>query len=1096
MYIFNKHHHYSFHHIITMLYHSTLVTSAPKAAVAGRFSGKSQEIITLSSSGSALELLTHDKEEGTITSVHKHFAYGQIRQIAAFRPIGLKKDYLLATSDSGKIAILEYQPFTNSFHQLHCESYGRSGVRRVVPGEYLAVDPRGRAAMIASVEKTKLVYVINRDGSDITISSPLEAHTSGQVTYFVISLDVGYENPQFASIEASQPDGEKTLVIYELDLGLNHVIRRAPVAVPNSTSHIMSVPGGKEGPGGVLVFAADTVIHHGNGNSSKVSLPRSDYDSTIIAGTLHQSQDLFFYIVQNQKGDLFKIWRTDSSWQSMYFGTIAVASSLLILKSGHMLALSELGDSKLYFFDSLGDDDDATTSFTSCDSPYISVTDTLFSRKPVFDSVVSYDKYLSITSCTAKAIKVLSAALPPTLIVASPLPEPPAKLWTIRSGQGSDKYIVLSYANATLVLEIGESVVETSDSGLILDRPTIHCGHVGGNMVQVHGLGLRVVRGQNSTDWNTPEGKRVLFASCNSHQVVLALDDKLVYFEDAGSELSAYDGFYDLAAIPTAVAVAPVPSGRVRSPFIAVACEDETVRIVSVDPESMFETVAVQGLMAAASSIAMLPVGGVLYLHMGLSNGVYVRAELDPMSGEIIGSWSKFIGLGRLAIVPVTTQADNGVLVLSRGVKSCLGHVTVTPRDYTRTGGNSSPFFNLDAISGEPLDLAHSFSTEDCPHGVIGVAGSTLKIFTLDSANRWSHKTIAIDGTAKRIVSQEGRTLAVAESPDQLVSLVDEQVVSTKPLPGRPLSITMATLDDKQYFVVAGQRDTKGYMSVFNSNMGLVHTTDVDSAPLAMKPYNGMLLVGVAGQVRMYSMGLKQLLRKAQIDVGHRVTSLDVFPHSNRIAVGDIRQSVTLLLHKLHKDSHVFYPLCCDRIQRQVTCMAFVDYETVAVGDRFGNFSLLRVPEEASKIADEDFNAVHLRNLEPTFNASAHFRFQQIASYHLEDVPTSISLERDMLVVSCLLGSVSVFVPVPTNKEASQLKTVEKFVAELDPGLIGRDHLKFRGYYVPVQDVVDGDLLGEFLGLSKEKREEVAKKADMEVADVVMKIVNMKKLVG
>jgi len=32
--------------------------------------------------------------------------------------------------------------------QLHLETFGKSGCRRIVPGQYLAIDPKGRAVMI------------------------------------------------------------------------------------------------------------------------------------------------------------------------------------------------------------------------------------------------------------------------------------------------------------------------------------------------------------------------------------------------------------------------------------------------------------------------------------------------------------------------------------------------------------------------------------------------------------------------------------------------------------------------------------------------------------------------------------------------------------------------------------------------------------------------------------------------------------------------------------------------------------------------------------------------------------------------------------
>src|SRR3978361_1383770 len=72
-------------------------------------------------------------------------------------------DYIIITSDSGRITIVEFLPAQNKFSRLHLETFGKSGVRRVIPGQYLAVDPKGRACLISSVEKNKLVYVLNRN---------------------------------------------------------------------------------------------------------------------------------------------------------------------------------------------------------------------------------------------------------------------------------------------------------------------------------------------------------------------------------------------------------------------------------------------------------------------------------------------------------------------------------------------------------------------------------------------------------------------------------------------------------------------------------------------------------------------------------------------------------------------------------------------------------------------------------------------------------------------------------------------------------------------------------------------------------------------
>ena len=57
-------------------------------------------------------------------------------------------DYVVVGSDSGRIVILEYIPSKNQFDKIHQETFGKSGCRRIVPGQYLAVDPKGRAVMI------------------------------------------------------------------------------------------------------------------------------------------------------------------------------------------------------------------------------------------------------------------------------------------------------------------------------------------------------------------------------------------------------------------------------------------------------------------------------------------------------------------------------------------------------------------------------------------------------------------------------------------------------------------------------------------------------------------------------------------------------------------------------------------------------------------------------------------------------------------------------------------------------------------------------------------------------------------------------------
>ena len=119
-------------------------------------------------------------------------------------------DYAIVGSDSGRIVILEFDPDTNQFVKVHQETYGKSGARTVVPGQYLATDPKGRAVMIAALQKAKLVYILNHDSAaNLTISSPLEAHSPNTIIHDIVGLDVGFENPTFAALEVDHAESDQ-----------------------------------------------------------------------------------------------------------------------------------------------------------------------------------------------------------------------------------------------------------------------------------------------------------------------------------------------------------------------------------------------------------------------------------------------------------------------------------------------------------------------------------------------------------------------------------------------------------------------------------------------------------------------------------------------------------------------------------------------------------------------------------------------------------------------------------------------------------------------------------------------------------------------
>ena len=191
------------------------------------------------------------------------------------------------------------------------------------PRAVFGSDPKGRAVMIGACEKQKLVYVLNRDNvSKLTISSPLEAHKSHTIVYSIAGVDCGFDNPVFAAIELdySEADQDSTgqavneaqkhLTFYELDLGLNHVAGKWSGPIDNGVNLLVTVPGGGDGPSGVLVCAENFVIYKNQGHPDvRAVIPRradlpAERGVLIVSTATHRQKAMFFFLLQTKYGDI------------------------------------------------------------------------------------------------------------------------------------------------------------------------------------------------------------------------------------------------------------------------------------------------------------------------------------------------------------------------------------------------------------------------------------------------------------------------------------------------------------------------------------------------------------------------------------------------------------------------------------------------------------------------------------------------------------------------------------------------------------------------------------------------------------------------
>ncbi|GAA5996109.1 U2 snRNP complex subunit RSE1 [Rhodotorula paludigena] len=1203
------------------LYNQSLLASgAITAACVGNFSGTKQQEICVCRGGERIELLRTDAQTGKLESLVEANVFGQIRSLSAFKLTGGTKDYIIIGSDSGRIVVLEYDAANNSFNKLHQETYGRSGSRRIVPGQYLATDPKGRAVMIGAMEKSKLVYILNRDAAaNLTISSPLEAHKPRAIIHSIVGLDVGFENPMFAALEVDYTDSdqdptgaafesaEKMLTYYELDLGLNHVVRKWSEPTDPRANLLVQVPGGQnattdkfDGPSGVLVCCEDYIIYkHQGAREHRVPIPKRAHpladpqrNVIITSAVMHKMRGAFFFLLQSEEGDLFKVTidhedEEVTSLKIKYFDTVPVASSLCILKSGFLFVASEFGNQRLYQFEKLGDDDDeqeiASTDYDNCGAgtdalppaffrpralENLAIADELESLAPILDAkVANYlgedtpQIYAACGRGARSSVRILRQGLEVLEAVSSELPGAPIAVWTtkLRSDDQYDAYIVLSFVNGTLVLSIGDTIEEVSDTGFISSAPTLGVQQLGDDaLLQIYPRGIRhILADKRVNEWKVGGRDTIVCATTNSRQVVIGLSSgEIVYFElDMDGQLNEFQERRAMGAEILALSIAEVPEGRQRTPYLAVGCADNTVRVISLDPENTLDSLSLQALTAAPSSIVMAEIvdasidkyHATLFVNIGLQNGVLLRTVLDPLTGSLGDTRTRFLGSRPVKLARVPVQGSPAILALSS--RPWL--------NYAYRG-----ILQFTPLIFDSLDYAWSFSAELCPEGLIGIVGNSLRIFTFPRLGQKVQQTaIDLSYTPRQLLtSPYSRLLYTVEADHRTYSPaaiqktvsdmraaemeVDEEVLALDArefgLPRAPAGtwgscvrvidpVTADTvfkldLEDNEaafsaailsfhsqpndvFLVVGTGQDVslapRACKSAFLHTYKIVdegralelqHKTEIDDVPKVLMAFQGRLVAGVGKALRLYDLGKKKLLRKAENKTfGSMIMTLNT--QGSRIVVGDAQESVYFAVYKAAENRLLVF--ADDTSPRWTTASIMVDYETVAAGDKFGNVFVNRLPQGLSSEVDDDPTGAGILHEKPYLMGAPH-RTHLLTHYYIGDIVTSmhkVSLVaggRDLLLYTGLMGTVGVLIPFVSNEDVDFFSTLEMHLRSEAPSLCGRDHLAYRSAYAPVKAVVDGDLCEVFRTLPMTKQGQVAGELDRTVSEVLKKLDNVR----
>lgn len=733
---------------------------------------------------------------------------------------------------------------------MHEETFGRSGCRRIVPGQYLGIDPKGRAIMVSAVEKQKFVYIMNRDSNaKLTISSPLEAHRSNHIVFDVVGVDVGFNNPIFAVIELDHQecdhdhtgnairDAQKMLTYYELDLGLNHVVRKSSDPVARSAHRLITVPGGTDGPGGVLVCAKDQIIyrHHEDHPEIKAYLPRrpnvaftkgdgsKDYGVYIISHTSHKLKDYFFVLVQTELGDIFRVTLNTSGGKVdkiniKYFDTIAPSNSMCVLKSGLLFSASEVGNHYLYQFQGVGDDDEdvtftmkgnsTVTHFLPRPLKNLVLIDELKSASPIIDLQIENamkDEVPNLYCLTGKGtrstLRTLKHGISVNEIGVSRLKTNPTNVWTVKASAGDeyDKYIIVSFIDSTIVLSVGDTIEQLTESDpafgiFLVDTMTLDVGRIGEDaLIQVYPDGIRHIRGDGRVqEWRPPSGKKIVQSCLNEKQVAIALNGgDLYYFEiDRTQKLTEIEKV-SVGKEISAMSIQAVPEGRQRGSFLAVADNDLKLRIYSLDPSDCLQNRFHQQLPAKAASLSFVSMSVYgsqqSFLAVGTVSGIFMRSRVDH-SGQLSDTRKKFLGVRPVKLVPIKAEGDNALLCLSTRTWLLYSHqksIRINPLAYVQ------------------LEGASTFESEQCTDGVICITKDRLRIFNPERLGEvYSQTEIPLNYTPRQsTMIPHSKHMIILESDHNAYSMADVEKIRAdlqEYQPPMPMEVDSDDDDDEE----------------------------------------------------------------------------------------------------------------------------------------------------------------------------------------------------------------------------------------------------------------------------------------------------------
>ena len=471
----------------------------------------------------------------------------------------------------------------------------------------------------------------------------------------------------------------------------------------------------------------------------------------------------------------------------LYFETIPPCISMAVFKKGYIFTAAETGNHALYKFKSLGENNENSISVSNTNTG--DDKDVYFWPRKLRDleKLEEWDNMSVITDtkcedllnegssqiynlCAAghrSSLRILKHGVAVSEMAAKALPKKPNAVLTVKEKNSDeyDRYIILSFQTASIVLSITDQIVEDTDTFFETKKATIHVNLMeDDSLVQVYSNGVRhITKDRKIQICAQPENMKITRAVSNAKQLVIAVTGgDLIYFEldESGSlnEVAKIQVDTEILSLD----LPKIPEGRQRSKFLAAGFLDNSVKMFSLDLDSCLLKLSMQVLPSAPESVSIIEYNTAetsdeydeerkLFLHIGLNNGSLYRTAIDKTTGALSETRSRALGTNPVKLFKVDVHNTPVVVALTN--KPWVGYMhhgkyLMTPLIYK----------NLDYVS--------NFHSRICPNGVVGISQDSLYIFKVKKLGELFNQTIIpLNYTPRKMnVHPESKSLIIIES--------------------------------------------------------------------------------------------------------------------------------------------------------------------------------------------------------------------------------------------------------------------------------------------------------------------------------------------